>query len=126
MEAFVEQCVERYLELAGKKPSDLRKAPTPTMDESSFSDDDLVQKGQLSAVAARIVMEGIVRGTSVSPRSPLCSQRVGQNCELLVCRFGQEIVPNDQLHAHHQVDEELFRGGRPTREGLEIGGVCGC
>ena len=44
MEPFVEQCVEKYLELANKKINDLKKAPTPTLDDGYFTDAELEAK----------------------------------------------------------------------------------
>ena len=57
MEPFIEQCVEKYLELAGKTKAELKNAPTPCVDDSYLKEEDHAVKGALAPVAAKIVMK---------------------------------------------------------------------
>ena len=57
MKGFLDQCIERYLELAGVREESLKQAATPSMDEHAFSEDDLNTKGALAPVAASIIMK---------------------------------------------------------------------
>ena len=57
MRGFMEQCVERYLDLSHTKRSALRHAPTPSLDDSTFTPEDLETKGELSDIAARVLMK---------------------------------------------------------------------
>ena len=50
----VEQCVEKYLELAGKKVADLRQVGTPCIDDHDITSDGLVSRGVLAEYSARI------------------------------------------------------------------------
>ena len=55
----VEQCVEKCLEMANKKISDLRQVGTPCIDDHSITDEELVNRGVLSDYAARIVLKAL-------------------------------------------------------------------
>ena len=57
MQGFLDQCIERYLELAGIQEATLKQALTPCLDEHAFSDEDLESKGTLAPVAASIIMK---------------------------------------------------------------------
>ena len=50
-----EQCVERYLELSGNKIDSLKQVATPCIDDHQLSPDEMITKGVLAPVAARIV-----------------------------------------------------------------------
>ena len=52
-----EQCVERYLELTGKDESSLRQVATPCIDDHLIPPEDFEAKGEVSPVAARIVLK---------------------------------------------------------------------
>ena len=57
MDGFAMQCVERYLELSGEDLSQLKPAPTPTLDDHQFPAQEHEPKGALSLVCAKIVMK---------------------------------------------------------------------
>ncbi len=59
MRGHAEQCVERYLELSGKKIDTLKPVATPCIDDHLFGPDDFIEKGHLSPVAARIVLKAL-------------------------------------------------------------------
>ena len=54
-----EQTVERYLELANKDVSSLRPVATPCIDDHMIPPEDFEKSGELSAVAARIVLKAL-------------------------------------------------------------------
>ena len=57
MKGHAEQSVERYLDLANKHVSSLKQVSTPCIDDHMLLPDDFVTKGELSPVAARIVLK---------------------------------------------------------------------
>ena len=57
MTGHVDQCVERYCELANVKRSTLKSVSTPCIDDHQLGPDDFTSSGKLSAVAARIVLK---------------------------------------------------------------------
>ena len=57
MSGHAEQCVARYLELSGLKQTDLKKVSTPCIDDHLLKPEDFETKGELAAVAARIVLK---------------------------------------------------------------------
>ena len=54
-----EQTVLRYLELAKKDKSSLKKVATPCIDDHLLSPEDLVSKGELDPIAARVVLKAL-------------------------------------------------------------------
>ena len=58
MSGFMEQCVERYLELAGVTADKLRPAATPGLDDHSFTEEDWQLPGELAAIAASVERGG--------------------------------------------------------------------
>ena len=59
MFGHVKQTVERYLELTGKTVDSLRKVPTPCIDDHAIPLEEFNVKGELSPVAARIVLKAL-------------------------------------------------------------------
>ena len=57
MSGHAEQCVERYLELSKQDKSVLINAATPCIDDHMLSPEDFEKRGELSLVAARIVLK---------------------------------------------------------------------
>ena len=57
MFGYLEQCVDVYLDLANRDETALKFAPTPSLDEGVFTDDDLTEKGTLGSHAAKILMK---------------------------------------------------------------------
>ena len=57
MHGFMEQCVERYLELAGTTVDKLKPVATPGVDDHSFSPEDWTESGKLAPIAARVIMK---------------------------------------------------------------------
>ena len=57
MEGHCQQCVDKYLELSGKDISSLKPVPTPSLDDKSFTDADMVTKGALQANASKCVLK---------------------------------------------------------------------
>ena len=57
MRAFLTQCVDLYLGWAKLNKTDLKDVPTPSMDDSLFTDKELHTKGELSAASAHIVLK---------------------------------------------------------------------
>ena len=57
MKGSLEQCVDKYCEMADIKKETLRPAKTPSLDEHNFSDEDFVAKGLLAPVAASVLMK---------------------------------------------------------------------
>ena len=55
----VEQCVEKYLELADKKIADLRQVGTPCIDDHDITMDELADRGVLADYSARIVLKAL-------------------------------------------------------------------
>ena len=55
MKGHAEQCVERYIALTGRKIESLLPVATPCMDDHQFRPEELVEKGEISDNAARIV-----------------------------------------------------------------------
>ena len=54
---FFDQCVDRYCELGGVSRASLRKAKTPSVDDSLLTDKDRAEEGQFSTGAARVLMK---------------------------------------------------------------------
>ena len=67
MKGHVEQCVLRYLELAAKPASCLKKVATPCIDDHQLSPEDFTTKGELSHVCARIVLKALYAARSGRP-----------------------------------------------------------
>ena len=67
MKGHVEQCVERYLELAQKPASCLRKVATPCIDDHQLAPEDFTTKGELSHVCARIVLKALYAARTGRP-----------------------------------------------------------
>ena len=59
MSEHVQQCVEKYLELSGKKLNDLTKVATPCIDDHAIGVDELEERGALSKVCSRIVLKAL-------------------------------------------------------------------
>ena len=57
MTGFMEQCVERYPELAQVGVDSLKVVATPGMDEHSFSPEDWTEVGCLAPIAANVIMK---------------------------------------------------------------------
>ena len=57
MQGHAEQCVFKYLELANKTISSLKQAATPCIDDHQIAPENFEAKGELAAVAARIVLK---------------------------------------------------------------------
>jgi hypothetical protein len=57
MEGHAEQCVERYLDLTNKTKDTLTEVNTPCMDDHQFKPEELLNKGEVASVAARIVLK---------------------------------------------------------------------
>ena len=57
MSGHIEQCVDRYLELADKDVSTLKSVSTPCIDDHQLTEADFETKGELAAVASRIVLK---------------------------------------------------------------------
>ena len=65
MKSFLQQCVDLYVELAGKQPCTLRKVETPFIDEGKPEDsfgaankcDAAQEPGILKPIAARVLMK---------------------------------------------------------------------
>ena len=55
----VQQCVEKYLELAHKKVTDLRQVGTPCIDDHDITADELATRGVLMEQSARIVLKAL-------------------------------------------------------------------
>jgi hypothetical protein len=55
----VEQCVDKYLELAGKKVAELRQVGTPCIDDHDITSEELVTRGALAEHSARIVLKAL-------------------------------------------------------------------
>ena len=53
----VKQTVDRYLELVGKTQDFLNKVATPCIDDNQIPPEELQVKGQLSTIAARVVLK---------------------------------------------------------------------
>ena len=56
MEGHAVQCVERYCELAKKKPETLKTVETPGLDDHQLKPEDFEASGELSDVSAQIVL----------------------------------------------------------------------
>ena len=56
MSGHAERCVAKYEELAGVKAEDLKQVATPCIDDHIIPPEDFEAKGELSHVAARIVL----------------------------------------------------------------------
>ena len=59
MSGHTRQCVERYLELSGKKESSLKPVATPCLDDQMFAPEDWETKGELTPIAARVVLKAL-------------------------------------------------------------------
>ena len=59
MTGACEGCVERYLELAKKPKSHLKKMATPCMDDQVIPPEDFVTKGELAKEASKIVLKAL-------------------------------------------------------------------
>ena len=60
MKGSLEQCIDKYCELADVKRDTLRPVKTPSLDEHNFTDEDLKEKGLLAPVAASVFMKNPV------------------------------------------------------------------
>ena len=47
MKGSLEQCIDKYCEMANVKMETLRPAKMPSLDEHNFGDEDFVEKGCL-------------------------------------------------------------------------------
>ena len=59
MRGHCKQVVEKYLELSGKDVSSLRQVATPCIDDYLLLPEELVDKGELSHSAYRIVLKAL-------------------------------------------------------------------
>ena len=59
MTGHAEQCVERYCELANKTIDQLKLVATPSIDDHLLDPEDMTSQGELSHVAARIVLKAL-------------------------------------------------------------------
>lgn len=59
MTGHVEQCVDKYLELAKLEFKSLEPVPTPCVDDHQFQPGELEAKGASSSAAARIVFKAL-------------------------------------------------------------------
>ena len=57
MEGFVEQCVDRYLELTGLARSSLRRCFAPGLEDAAFTQEDYETTGQLAGQASKVIMK---------------------------------------------------------------------
>ena len=57
MLGFMEQCVERYLDLSGAGVGSLKAVATPGVDDHSFNPDDWNESGKLASIAAKVIMK---------------------------------------------------------------------
>ena len=55
----VEQTVDRYFELAGKSKESLKKVATPCKGDHQIPPEEFSVKGELSAIAARVVLKAL-------------------------------------------------------------------
>ena len=53
----MEQCVDAYISLAKVRIDSLKKVATPSLDEHSFTEKELADKGALSPIAAKVLMK---------------------------------------------------------------------
>ena len=59
MKGHIEQCVDKYLELAKVERNKISKAITPCMDDHLIPPEEFEVKGELSPVAARVVLKAL-------------------------------------------------------------------
>ena len=52
-------CVQFYCDLAGIKVEDLKKVPTPCLDDSQLPPSDFETKGELASVSSRVVLKAL-------------------------------------------------------------------
>ena len=57
MEGAAKGCIERYLELSGKKEHELAPAATPCIDDHILKPEDFQTKGVLSHVCSKAVLK---------------------------------------------------------------------
>ena len=57
MEDFLKACIDRYVELSGRKGAQLRQVDTPFIDEQAVDLQHSEGLGELSPIAARVVMK---------------------------------------------------------------------
>ena len=57
MGGFLEQCVNRYLELANISKDALKPPKTPSLDDQNFTSEDWTEKGTLAPIAASVLMK---------------------------------------------------------------------
>ena len=57
MKGHIEQCVDKYLELAKVERSKISKVTTPCVDDHQLSPEYFESKGELTHCAARIVLK---------------------------------------------------------------------
>jgi len=67
MQGAAAGCVERYLELSGKKISDLKQVSTPCIDDHLLAPEDFVNKGILSTVCSKAVLKCLYMTRSARP-----------------------------------------------------------
>ncbi len=59
MLGFTDECIKKYCDAAGKSIQQLRKAETPGMEDSAFTQADFDEVGKLSSVAASVLMKAL-------------------------------------------------------------------
>ena len=103
MRGFLEQCVERYKELAGPSMKPLRKVATPFIDESRPAAEESADSGVLGPIASKVLMKvlycarmaryDLLRATCVLAT---CVTRWNADCDLRLHRLMCYI--NSTLH----------------------------
>ena len=75
MQGFLQQCIDRSLDLAEVDVSTLNPAYTPCLDEHNMNQDDYETSGYLAPVAASIVMKILymARSCRFDLLYPVCS-----------------------------------------------------
>ena len=59
MSGHCKQVVEKYMELSGKDISSLRQVATPCIDDQLLLPEEIVDKGEVSHSASRIVLKAL-------------------------------------------------------------------
>jgi len=67
MQGAAQGCVERYLELSGKKESELKRVATPCIDDHLLPPEDFATKGVLSTVCSKAVLKCLYMTRSARP-----------------------------------------------------------
>ena len=94
-------CVSRYLELSGKKISDLKQAATPCFDDSQLPPEDMLTKGELSADASKIA-KVLMDCATHSSRHPLDSKLPCQEHHEMGRSLRQKAISPDLLYPPHE------------------------